>query len=300
MHIIVEGTDGAGKSTLVQHLVRVYRLPTQHSEGPPHYPGEMDDRVERYFSYKEPHIFDRHPCISQPIYGTLRETHQDDIHPDLLAKFYSQPNIFIYCEPIKPFHETHVAKPYEDFRHVAAVAMNYDKLLVLYQQWALTHAHYIHRMGESPAFITRGLDEHFESPHTHPFDDIADFHAKFGLAYYGEPRQLPTELHDFRFKFLDEELDEYLTGVHAQSLSHQLDALVDLAYVTLGTAYLHGFDFKEAWRRVHLANMKKIKAQKPGDSLRGNHQYDVVKPPGWQPPDLTDLCGEKHDNTQAS
>ena len=87
--------------------------------------------------------------------------------------------------------------------------------------------------------------------------DIADFHEKFGLEYNGPPRKLPADVSAFRRLFLQEELDEYGASV---SKVGQLDSLVDLVYVALGTAYLHGFDFAEAWRRVHIANMKKVRA----------------------------------------
>lgn len=139
--------------------------------------------------------------------------------------------------------------------------------------------------------------------------DVADFHAKFGLEYGGPPRHLPPDLGPFRTKFMAEELAEYITkfkGDQAnltslvgylveknalqepQDLEHQLDALVDLVYVALGTAYLHGFNFDEAWRRVHAANMKKVRAQRAEQSLRGS-TFDVVKPEGWTPADLSDL-----------
>src|SRR6185503_2978734 len=106
-----------------------------------------------------------------------------------------------------------------------------------------------------------------------PMADIEAFHKKFGLEYEGKPRCLPLDLSEFRKKFMTEELEEYCASTDlAQAilrgdippnhdLRHEmvnsLDALVDLVYVALGTAYLHGFDFREAWRRVHEANMKK-------------------------------------------
>ena len=65
-----------------------------------------------------------------------------------------------------------------------------------------------------------------------------------------------------------------------------LDALVDLVYVALGTAYLHGFGpqkFNEAWRRVHEKNMEKIRAPSADHSKRGS-AFDVIKPAGWTPP----------------
>lgn len=118
-----------------------------------------------------------------------------------------------------------------------------------------------------------------------PVKDIQDFHEKFLLNYDGRPRLLDKDISDFRIKFLLEELIEYTTCVEK---ADKLDALVDLVYVALGTSYLHGFDFREAWRRVHDANMKKVRCERPGDSSRGS-TFDVIKPPGWQPPFLIDL-----------
>jgi len=140
-----------------------------------------------------------------------------------------------------------------------------------------------------------------------PWKDIQNFHAKFGLEYDEGPRALPHELADFRTGFMVEELCEYITDdeqfhclirsafhsrVNRQPLEKQLDALVDLVYVALGTAYLHGFDFEEAWRRVHAANMSKVRAKRAEDSVRGS-TFDVVKPPGWKAPDLSDLVDIK-------
>lgn len=120
-------------------------------------------------------------------------------------------------------------------------------------------------------------------------DDIASFHEKFGLEFMGGPRHLPPDLQEFRSKFLKEELQEYFEAVESRDLPKQLDALVDLVYVALGTAYYQGFNFNEAWRRVQKANMAKVRAQRAEDSKRG-HAFDVVKPPGWQAPNLADLC----------
>jgi predicted HAD superfamily Cof-like phosphohydrolase len=122
------------------------------------------------------------------------------------------------------------------------------------------------------------------------FESIKEFHGKFDLWGPDRPAELSEELHIFRTKFMMEELEEYIDAYEDGNLEKQLDALVDLAYVVLGTAYLHGFDFNEAFRRVHEANLKKIRAVKDTDSLRGS-TYDVVKPEGWSPPDLSDLVG---------
>ena len=138
--------------------------------------------------------------------------------------------------------------------------------------------------------------------------DIEAFHQKFGLEYTGKPRMLEPDLFGFRLGFLHEELKEYneeqaglieaLTADDgkpdhrriALGLHQQLDALVDLVYVALGTAYLQfGPDvFHEAWKRVQTANMAKVRAESADQSKRGS-TFDVVKPQGWTPPDHHDL-----------
>jgi predicted HAD superfamily Cof-like phosphohydrolase len=127
--------------------------------------------------------------------------------------------------------------------------------------------------------------------------DIEEFHTKYQLRYEGKPRLLPHEMMHFRLGFLLEEFQEYKSASLspkftdddvAQLLEAQLDALVDLVYVAIGTAHLHGFDFAEAWRRVHAANMTKVRAESASDSKRGT-TFDVVKPTGWQPPSHKDL-----------
>lgn len=149
--------------------------------------------------------------------------------------------------------------------------------------------------------------------------DVVQFHHKFKRDYSGPPRRLPVDQARFRLGFLQEELNEYAKAFGAKpvwqhkedgieptweltddmstedSLKHRedmLDALVDLVYVALGTAYLHGFNFAEAWRRVQRANMAKTISTNNADSKRGNASLDVIKPPGWTAPSHLDLVGE--------
>lgn len=120
------------------------------------------------------------------------------------------------------------------------------------------------------------------------FKSIEEFHQRFQLNGPEKPSALSPEQIEFRTQFLYEELHEYQDATVINDLEGQLDALVDLVYVALGTAYLHGFDFNEAFRRVHAANMGKVRAERQEDSKRGS-TFDVVKPEGWTPPDLSDL-----------
>lgn len=125
------------------------------------------------------------------------------------------------------------------------------------------------------------------------FEDVAAFHEKFGLeqentkTLVGALFGISEEEWKLRHDRLQEELDEYWDAVNAGNDVETLDALVDLVYIALGTAYRRGWDFNEAWRRVHEANMAKERG-KPSTS-KYNSGFDIVKPEGWQPPNLNDL-----------
>lgn len=155
------------------------------------------------------------------------------------------------------------------------------------------------------------------------FTDIRDFHTKFELHYENGPRELESDLSLFRIGFMIEELAEYAQASGYTNISHslntlhehikvgsrwvvgrneggrnpevQFDSLIDLSYVAIGTSYLHGYDFDEGWRRVHAANMSKIRVENEDDSKRKS-KFDVVKPRGWRPPDLSDLVKERSDD----
>lgn len=144
-------------------------------------------------------------------------------------------------------------------------------------------------------------------------NDVTEFHERFAMTYDGPPRpeiDLPTEIEtddeqSRRIAHLREEIDEYEDDIGRSTVS-VLDSIVDLLYVTMGAAYLHGFTpamLDEAWNRVHAANMRKVR----GPSGKRGSQFDVVKPEGWVPPDLTDIvepgwprcsaCGTDHEGT---
>jgi len=120
-------------------------------------------------------------------------------------------------------------------------------------------------------------------------DDIKDFHEKFGLAYRGLPQELSAEASAFRIKFMQEELNEYIDAVNKHDLVQQLDALVDLVYVALGTAYLQGLPFEDGWNEVQRANMRKVRAAADGSNSKRGSPLDVVKPEGWVGPDMADV-----------
>lgn len=155
--IVVEGVDNSGKSTLIRALHVVlpdWRL--QGSEGPPKYKGEMDVRVQAYgLNHPRTTIYDRHPCVSQPIYGTMR-SHLDPIASHLITEFYDRDPIFIYCDGGDRGMKAHVFNPETDTEeHLMSVKDNYDNLLHHYRSWAAKYALISYRVGDSVSRVVK-------------------------------------------------------------------------------------------------------------------------------------------------
>lgn len=148
------------------------------------------------------------------------------------------------------------------------------------------------------------------------YKDVGDFHRKFGLPAYPQAKVdcLNKAVFLFRAKFLLEELSEFFRAcgypvqamtlcniadlmsegmcekLGEEDLEKAADALVDLAYVTLGTAHMMGLPFDNLWEEVQRANMAKERSKGNDDnrSKRGS-ALDVVKPEGWTPPNLNPI-----------
>lgn len=72
------------------------------------------------------------------------------------------------------------------------------------------------------------------------YDDVKQFHDKFGMVTPPSFLHFPVDLYEFRVKFFHEELDEYVESHATQDLPTAIDSLIDLVYITCGTALLHG------------------------------------------------------------
>ena len=120
--------------------------------------------------------------------------------------------------------------------------------------------------------------------------DIEAFSIKFGLPQPENSGFLEDEDMRYRINFIQEELDELNEAWNDGDLEGALDALVDIMYVTLGTAWLMNLPILDAWDRVHHANMQKVRVENSSDPRsKRNHHLDIVKPDNWVRPYLKDL-----------
>ena len=122
--------------------------------------------------------------------------------------------------------------------------------------------------------------------------DIDQFHKKFKFEKndkVGIPEN--NELVNFRTSFLIEELAEYTQAITKGDSAAALDALVDIVYIALGTAWLFNLPFEKAWNEVQKANMNKVRTK--SKSKKRGTSFDVVKPKGWQAPDIEQIIEEE-------
>lgn len=120
------------------------------------------------------------------------------------------------------------------------------------------------------------------------FELVSEFHKKFELEPTAQPDFPIEEIWMLKNRHMQEELDEIRAACLIGDLEQYFDGIIDLVYVALGAAYLAGLPFEEGFRRVHEANMKKIRAITAEDSKRGS-TYDIIKGRDWIAPALSDL-----------
>ena len=140
--------------------------------------------------------------------------------------------------------------------------------------------------------MTKKIASDILNLHEDLLGDINRFHNKFGFKK-NEKVGIPDnpELVNFRTSFLLEELAEYSQAITKKDTAGALDALVDIVYIALGTAWLFNLPFERAWKEVQRANMEKIRA-KDTTGKRGT-KFDVIKPKGWKPPNIDQIVEEE-------
>lgn len=138
------------------------------------------------------------------------------------------------------------------------------------------------------------------------YDDVYDFHQKYGLLNGVKPRQLTTRKLQERLEFMWEEFHEFADAsgfvpaefedsgkvkwvgdFDEKDIAEQADALIDLVYVAMGTAVMMGLPWQALWDDVQRANMSKVR----GTTKRG-HAVDVTKPEGWVGPKTQEILDE--------
>lgn len=89
---------------------------------------------------------------------------------------------------------------------------------------------------------------------------------------------------DLYLNLIKEEVAELQEAVDANDKVEQLDALTDILVVTIGAIHSMGADGEGAWNEVMRTNFAKI--DPVTGKVRKREDGKVLKPEGWQPPNL--------------
>lgn len=164
MQVIVEGPDGSGKTTLIREILRQSDWRLVPGQGPEKYPGEIDTRACQYLTDAENRtrmggfrtcLFDRHPCVSHPIYS--RYTQVTKLDPGLISRFYRMKNFFVYCRGASSFPSSHEVKARDSQRHLEAIRRNHTDIYDLYSEWGLHRGHFIYRLNDLNPAVAAGM-----------------------------------------------------------------------------------------------------------------------------------------------
>lgn len=157
----------------------------------------------------------------------------------------------------------HITEPYPHDRKLTAEERVQDMLY----------------MDEQAGFLgaTKYLDA---SPSYTPYQDVKQFHKSFRHPIADTPTEMRKDRREKRFTWMLEELDEFK---HADHLVDQIDALIDILYLTYGTLVELGVEPNAHFAHVHQANMRKL-------DRFGNPLYKedgkIAKPEGWRGPEM--------------
>jgi predicted HAD superfamily Cof-like phosphohydrolase len=124
------------------------------------------------------------------------------------------------------------------------------------------------------------------------YKDVKEFHEKFGIPVAGkEPCRIPDyEILEYRFKFLEEELEEFRQAAENGNLVEMLDALADIAWVAMGTAHYFHAPWDEIWAEVKRSNNERVSVTRENCPPSKQYRRDMVmKGPDWSPPRIKEV-----------
>lgn len=138
-HVILEGPDGGGKSTLAEGLSRLTSCKVIHTGGPPVSKDAFLHKFEIMSNAPEGTVFDRCPHISEPIYAQMDGRRVFVPPSELLQKLIQLNAIIVYCrirseEQMFKLMYRGNKKLHKSPTYIMEVAKNYKHIVSLYEQ----------------------------------------------------------------------------------------------------------------------------------------------------------------------
>jgi predicted HAD superfamily Cof-like phosphohydrolase len=122
---------------------------------------------------------------------------------------------------------------------------------------------------------------------TNPFRDQEKFMRACDQTVGNDPQQYLMYV-----GLIEEESKEFEQALLDNNRVEQLDALIDILVVTIGAIHSGGFDAEGAWKEVMKTNFAKIDHET--GKVRKREDGKVLKPIGWEPPNLRPFVKESN------
>ncbi len=100
-----------------------------------------------------------------------------------------------------------------------------------------------------------------------------------------------TDQFNMYLKLIEEEAEELNQAIISKDRVEMLDALTDILVVTIGAIHSMGADGEGAWNEVMRTNFAKI--DPTTGKVRKREDGKVLKPEGWQPPNLKNYLSKE-------
>jgi len=101
----------------------------------------------------------------------------------------------------------------------------------------------------------------------------------------------PGPQFDMYCALIEEEHKELKQALIDNNDVEVLDALIDILVVTIGAIHSTGWDGEGAWKEVMSTNFAKI--DRTMGKVRRREDGKILKPLGWEPPNLTPFLNQK-------
>lgn len=125
--------------------------------------------------------------------------------------------------------------------------------------------------------------------------DVQGFHEVTDTSVHAVPHIPSDATQKLRFDLIAEEcVKELMSALASRDMVGIFDGAIDTIYVIVGLCHEYGIPLAEGWEEVHRTNMAKAVPMHDGSfKVIKNEDGKVLKPPGWQKPDLESIL-RKH------
>lgn len=144
-------------------------------------------------------------------------------------------------------------------------------------------------LGNSARDLKRHYGKWFQNGAADIMYDVGRFHVACDQPVRYVPMMPSQDEIDFRIRLIDEEFTELKDACADGDIVEVADALCDIMYVVAGACHHFGIQLHRVWAEVQASNMAKI--DPVTGKVRKRADGKVLKPEGWQPPNVRRALG---------